>query len=132
MRTANDNMRFSEAPEPSSTTDGEPTSSGEWTQQPRTNPTPNRKPQTSHRVLIVDDEPEVLRVLAQTMRHDGFEVSCAESLEQGVATLHASEFDLVLTDLYLGPNDLGSKIAESAQSLRPCLLYTSPSPRDTA
>jgi putative two-component system response regulator len=112
-------MRFPEAPEPTQATDGDQANSVDWAQQPHTNPTPSRKPQTSHRVLIVDDEPEVLRALAKTMSRDGFEVSCAESLEQGVATLHASEFDLVLTDLYLGPNDLGSKIAESAQSLRP-------------
>ena len=71
------------------------------------------------RALIVDDEPEVLRALAQTLSQDGYEVTCAHSLAQGIATLHAREFDIVLTDLYLGPTDLGSKVAEAAQSLRP-------------
>lgn len=79
----------------------------------------NRARATARRALIVDDEPEVLRALAQTLSQDGYEVTCAHSLAQGIATLHAREFDIVLTDLYLGPTDLGSKVAEAAQSLRP-------------
>ena len=101
------------------TADGAVPNPVDWSQQTRNSATGNRNAQTLNRVLIVDDEPDVLRSLAQTLAHDGFEVSCAQSLAQGVATLHSGQFDLVLTDLYLGPSDLGSKIAESAQALRP-------------
>ena len=74
---------------------------------------------STYRVLIVDDEPDVLLGLANTLEHDGFDVTCAGSLALGVAALHEHSFDLVLTDLYLGATDLGSQIAEVAQRLRP-------------
>ena len=99
-------MRFSEAAQP------EPAdASGPRTQSP-TNPllgaaAAGRKRATARRALIVDDEPDVLRSLAQTLSHDGYEVTCASSLAQGIKILHERDFDLVLTDLYLGPTDLG-------------------------
>ena len=74
---------------------------------------------TTKRVLIVDDEPDVLQGLANTLAHEGFEVTCVGTLAHGVAALGKQTFDLVLTDLYLGDSDLGSQIAETAQTLRP-------------
>jgi putative two-component system response regulator len=71
------------------------------------------------RVLVVDDERDVLRSLSQTLAQQGFDVYGANSLAEGIAMLHARDFDLVLTDLYLGPKDLGSQIAEAAQALSP-------------
>ena len=71
------------------------------------------------RVLVVDDEPDVLMGLANTLTHQNFTVTCVGSLAQGIATLQEHTFDLVLTDLYLGETDLGSQIAEAAQSIRP-------------
>ena len=91
----------------------------EWPQTSRSKAAPQPNRQTASRVLIVDDEPDVLRSLAQTMTHDGFDVVCAQSLTEAVATLRSDKIDLVLTDLYLGASELGSKIAESAQALRP-------------
>lgn len=83
-----------------------------------TSPTINHA-RTALRVLIVDDEPEVLQGLANTLSHAGFDVSCVGSLNHGIAALRSHSFDLVLTDLYLGDTDLGSRIAEEAQTLRP-------------
>jgi len=70
-------------------------------------------------VLVVDDEPDVLMGLANTLTRQGFSVTCAGSLAQGIAILGEHTFDLVLTDLYLGDTDLGSQIAETVQELRP-------------
>lgn len=80
---------------------------------------PHLSRSTTKRVLIVDDEPDVLRGLANTLAQQGFEVTCVGSLAHGVAALHRSTFDLVLTDLYLGEKDLGSQVAEAAQTVRP-------------
>jgi len=112
-------MRLPEASQPWRADDAASPTSLAWSQPPRTNQTPTRNARTPYRVLVVDDERDVLRSLSQTLAHDGFDVVCASSLAQGIATLHARDFDLVLTDLYLGPTDLGSKIAEAAQALRP-------------
>ena len=112
-------MRFSEASEPLRSADGTAPAAEPWAQSPRARPASSRNSQTSRRVLIVDDEPAVLRSLATTMAHDGYEVTGAHSLSEGVAALQAGEFDLVLTDLYLGPTDLGSQVAQAAQELRP-------------
>lgn len=80
---------------------------------------PGRIARTGLRVLIVDDEPDVLRSLGNTLAHDGFEVTCVSTLQHGIAALRAKAFDLVLTDLYLGESDLGSQVAEAAREVRP-------------
>lgn len=91
----------------------------DWNRSPHEATTARKPLSHCYRVLIVDDEPDVLRSLANTLAHDGFEVSCASSLALGIAALEHSSFDLVLTDLYLGETDLGSQIALVAQTLRP-------------
>lgn len=73
----------------------------------------------SRRVLVVDDETDVLHGLASALAYDGYDVTCADTLAQGIHLLRSESFDLVLTDLYLGNDDLGSRIAEIARSMRP-------------
>jgi len=70
-------------------------------------------------VLIVDDEPDVLHTLGDTMANAGFEVQCVNSVRHAVAAMRDRAFDLVLTDLYLGETELGSQVAHAALELRP-------------
>jgi putative nucleotidyltransferase with HDIG domain len=85
-----------------------------------TQDSPDRKSRArTGRVLIVDDEPDVLRSLSNTLTHDGFEVTAVNSLAAGVAALDQQTFDLILTDLYLGNSDLGSQVAQAAQAVKP-------------
>jgi len=53
----------------------------------------------SQRILIVDDEPEILTAFARTLEHDGFDVARAEDGEQALEMLERSSFDLVLLDV---------------------------------
>jgi len=83
-------------------------------------------PQHSHscrrgpqRVLLVDDEADVLLGLRRILEEAGFLVSCATNLQLAMATLHRESFHLVLTDLYLGDTDLGYQIAELARAQKP-------------
>tara|TARA_R110002072_G_scaffold46591_10_gene129058 strand:+ start:36150 stop:37061 length:912 start_codon:yes stop_codon:yes gene_type:complete len=46
-------------------------------------------------------------------------VTSVDSLARGIAALEQHSFDLVLTDLYLGNSDLGSQVAQAAQTLHP-------------
>ncbi len=71
------------------------------------------------RVLLIDDEVDVLRGLANVLEADGYRVTCATSLLQGVEAMRREQFQLVLTDLYLGDADLGVRIAEVARERRP-------------
>lgn len=56
-------------------------------------------------ILIVDDDPTLLRLLGILLREEGFGVLAAESGEQALAMLAAQKPDLVLTDLRMGGMD---------------------------
>lgn len=53
---------------------------------------------TGH-ILIIDDEPSILKTLARILQQAGFEVTTAESAEQGLDYLSTTQFDMILTDL---------------------------------
>jgi two-component system KDP operon response regulator KdpE len=51
------------------------------------------------RILVVDDEPQMRRVLRSTLSALGFVVSDAESGEAAIQKLRAEKFDLILLDI---------------------------------
>jgi EAL domain-containing protein (putative c-di-GMP-specific phosphodiesterase class I) len=53
------------------------------------------------RVLIIDDEPAVLRVLALLLERNGFTVASASNARDGLALLADKGFDVVLTDIIM-------------------------------
>lgn len=53
----------------------------------------------SGHILVIDDEPPVRKTLARILQQAGFEVTTAESGEQGLAFLEGAAFDLVYMDL---------------------------------
>ena len=55
----------------------------------------------STRVLVVDDEPQILRALRTSLRGAGYEVETAETAEQALALLAANPPDAVVLDLVL-------------------------------
>jgi CheY-like chemotaxis protein/anti-sigma regulatory factor (Ser/Thr protein kinase) len=60
----------------------------------------NQEPRVhSARVLVVDDEAEILSVLADALGTVGHEVTTASSGSEGIALFRGSRFDVVLTDL---------------------------------
>lgn len=50
-------------------------------------------------ILIVDDEPNMLRTLADIFRDEGFDVSTAKSGERAVEMCATSAYDVVLLDV---------------------------------
>lgn len=50
-------------------------------------------------VLIVDDEPNLRKILAAQLSRDGYDVLLAEDGEQGLTLLREHHIDLVVTDL---------------------------------
>jgi two-component system response regulator GlrR len=73
-----------------------------------------------HRILIVDDDPTLLRLLGILLREEGFEVVAADSGEQALAQLEIKPADLVLSDLRMGGMD-GLELFEAVRKRYPAL-----------
>jgi two-component system KDP operon response regulator KdpE len=54
------------------------------------------------RVLIVDDEPDVVELLSDTLQAEGFETVGAATFEEGKRLLATTAPDLLITDVRLG------------------------------
>ncbi|HMK59605.1 MAG TPA: response regulator transcription factor [Dissulfurispiraceae bacterium] len=80
----------------------------------------------SDKLLLIDDDPDILRVLKANLELNGFTVSTAETWEDGRDILESSDPDLLLLDVML-PDGNGFEICrtirESRQSL-PIILLT--------
>ena len=114
-------------------------------------------------LLVVDDDPDLLRLLAIRLKANGYGVTAVESGQKALASIAHSRPDLVLTDLRMEGMD-GMALFTEIQATYPglpviiltahgsipdavtavkrgvfgyltkpydCLLYTSPSPRDS-
>ncbi len=51
------------------------------------------------RILVVDDEPQIRRVMRTTLSASGYEVADARSGEEALERLSSESFDLVLLDM---------------------------------
>jgi two-component system response regulator GlrR len=60
---------------------------------------------TRPRVLVVDDDPDLLKLLAIRLRAAGYDVTAAESAEAALAHLSLSRPSAVVTDLRMGGMD---------------------------
>jgi len=54
-----------------------------------------------HTILVVDDEPNYLIILAEILRDEGFEVFTAENGEKALDIVRTADLDLVLTDMQM-------------------------------
>jgi two-component system KDP operon response regulator KdpE len=63
----------------------------------------------STRVLVVDDEPQILRALRTSFRAAGYDVETAETAEQALAVLATKPPDAVVLDLVL-PDGKGTDV----------------------
>lgn len=70
------------------------------------------------RILIIEDESSLRKTLARILQQAGFEVTSAESAEQGLDYLKTTTFDLVFTDLRL-PGIAGLEALKRIQSTNP-------------
>ena len=59
---------------------------------------PNR-PARQHRIMVVDDDPEILALLSTWLSHDGFDVLIASSGKEALARVEVVRPGLVITDL---------------------------------
>jgi nitrogen regulation protein NR(I) len=67
-------------------------------------------------ILVVDDEPNLRRVLSAQLERDGYEVHTAEDGEQALGILKEHHIDLVITDLRMPKLD-GMELLRRAQKI---------------
>ena len=85
-----------------------------------------KKLETAPRVLVVDDEPDLLILMQLTLTKLGLEVVTADSLESARQALNLQRFALCLTDMQLGDGsglEVLADIAERGLDL-PCAVIT--------
>ncbi|MDH3748030.1 MAG: sigma 54-interacting transcriptional regulator [Gammaproteobacteria bacterium] len=81
---------------------------------PATNPMPRGK------ILLVDDDPGLLRLLSIRLRAEGYEVEAVESAHKALASLNRFGPDLVITDLRMDKMD-GIGLLKELQTRSPGL-----------
>jgi two-component system, OmpR family, response regulator len=87
-------------------------------------------PDTAHRVLVVDDEPNIVDVVSMALRFQGFEVEPAGTGAAAIAAVASFRPDLIVLDVML-PDMEGFDVAERLAAQRdrvPILFLTA---RDT-
>jgi DNA-binding response OmpR family regulator len=72
----------------------------------------------SKRVLIVDDEPDVLETLAELVSAGGYEVTARSSFEEARKDITGDPPDILVTDVRLGPFN-GIQLAVLMRAVRP-------------
>jgi DNA-binding response OmpR family regulator len=72
----------------------------------------------SDRVLAIDDEPGVLRLIARALRNEGLEIDTATNGEEGLRLALSGSYDVVLLDLLMPGTD-GVSILRRLMRLRP-------------
>ncbi len=75
------------------------------------------KKETS-KILVIDDEESNVRLLAMSLRSDGYEVETALSGEQGLAVFKETSPDLVLTDIKMPGMD-GIEVLQKIKAMDP-------------
>ncbi|MDB4941855.1 MAG: two component, sigma54 specific, transcriptional regulator, Fis family [Labilithrix sp.] len=85
-------------------------------------------------VLIVDDEPNLRKILAAQLSRDGYEVLLAEDGEQGLTMLRENHIDLVVTDLKMPKVDGMTLLREALRETPelPIVMITAHGTVDTA
>ncbi|MEL7185811.1 MAG: sigma 54-interacting transcriptional regulator [Pseudomonadota bacterium] len=79
-----------------------------------------RQPQAEGKILLVDDDPGLLRLLSIRLRAEGYEVEAVESAHKALGVLHRFSPDLVITDLRMDKMD-GIGLLKELQTRSPGL-----------
>ncbi|MGD2047103.1 MAG: response regulator [Gemmatimonadota bacterium] len=67
------------------------------------------------RILVVDDEPHIRRILTALLGMEGFQVKLARDGDQGLAAWERGSFDLVILDLIM-PGASGLEVLSKIRS----------------
>ena len=71
------------------------------------------------RLLFVDDEPSIRATMPTILRQEGFEVSIAANVAEGLDLIQHENFDVLLTDLNIGNPGDGFMLVSAMRRLQP-------------
>ena len=78
------------------------------------------------KILVIDDNPDILKLIVNILETNDYEVVAAASGEEGIRELENDDYDLVLTDLIMagigGMEVLEHLIAKSPKTM--CIILT--------
>jgi len=83
--------------------------------------TDEKKPEKPHRVLIVDDDHEIVESVRYALEANGFEVMVARDGNQGLSMAEREDPDLVILDMMM-PKRSGFLVLEKLRRSRPVPL----------
>jgi len=92
------------------------------------------EPMSTQHILIIDDEPTISGMLNEALKRQKYEVETANNGQEAIEFLAASQYDLVITDLYL-PDINGIEILKTAKNNDPdvgVIIITADSSIETA
>ncbi len=69
------------------------------------------------RILVVDDEPDILEILAYNLRKEGFQVTTANNGEEGLRKAEEVQPDLIILDIMMPQMD-GVEVCRNIRSRR--------------
>jgi DNA-binding response OmpR family regulator len=69
------------------------------------------------RVLVIDDETAISKMIARLLSIKGYQVDTADSGEQGIEKLLSDEYNLVITDMLMGKMS-GDEVLENVRNLK--------------
>ena len=73
------------------------------------------------RILVVEDEPDLLRVVSQALREEGYAVDEAADGEEGLYSAQGCDYDAIVLDLMLPKLDGWQVLAKLRKKRRrPC------------
>lgn len=68
------------------------------------------------KILLVEDDSDLVELLAELLRHEGYDVETAADGEQGLAALRAGRFELVISDQRMPGRTGVSMLAEARRA----------------
>ena len=71
------------------------------------------------RILVIDDDADILEQLSLILSKDGYQVVCAQGQEQGEEVLLTERPDLVISDVMMDTPDSGFVICHQVRKLYP-------------
>ncbi len=74
-----------------------------------------------HRILVVDDSPNILKALRRTFALEGLETVCASSAAEAIGVLANQEIDVIISDENM-PGCVGSDLLEQVRDLYPGVI----------
>lgn len=87
-------------------------------EQPR-QPEPAR--QAVYRILLVDDEPNVLKALQRVFRQENYEIVLANNGPEAIEQLRKDAFHLMISD-YMMPGMTGAQVLKQAKAIQPDMI----------